>query len=244
MGMDTATETLLTTRLLGRDTVARDTLELRFEKPPGFDFRAGQAVDLVLPGDAAADRDAVRHAFSLVSAPYEPFLAIATRMRDSAFKRTLAGLREGAQVECEGPFGSLTLHKRASRAAAFIAGGIGITPFVSMLRQVAHEGGDRPIALLTSDRRPEDAAYLAEMQRLVQSHPRFRHVATMTAPPESWSGERGRIDAAMLARVTAGLPEPIHYVAGPPAMVAAVRATLAAAGVDDEDIRSEEFYGY
>lgn len=202
---------------------------------------------MVLPDAPPADKDAGRHAFSIVSAPFEDRLTIATRMRPSAFKRAFGALAPGDAIGLDGPFGSLTLHNKRSRAAVFIAGGIGITPFMSILRQAAHDRSDRPLALLYSNRRPEDAAFLDELEAHARAFPSFRLLATMTEMPKSarrWDGETRIIDADILERAGAGLPEPIYYLAGPPAMVDGVRRSLAAAGVDDDDIRAEEFHGY
>jgi ferredoxin-NADP reductase len=234
-------------RLRRTETVARGTMAFHFDKPAGFAFKPGQAIDIVLPDAADAAAEAGRHTFSLVSAPFEDELVVATRMRDSAFKRALASLAVGSRVRIEGPFGSLTLHNDPARPAVFIAGGIGITPFVSMLRQAANDRRAQRLALVYSNRRPEDAAFLGELAELEQRNGNFRLVATMTDMARSeapWNGERRRIDAELVEAIAAGDKAPIYYVAGPPAMVAALRETLNRAGVDDDDIRSEEFFGY
>lgn len=93
--------------LLARTQIARDTMAFRFSKPAGFGFRAGQAIDLILPAQAGQDESAMRHAFSIVSAPSEPDLVIATRMRRSDYKRALEALAIGTEVGIDGPFGSL-----------------------------------------------------------------------------------------------------------------------------------------
>jgi ferredoxin-NADP reductase len=232
--------------LRGREQVADGTTAFRFSKPAGFAFKAGQAVDLILVGDRAAEGDAGRHAFSIVSAPHEPDLVVATRMRDSAFKNALKDVPIGAAVRIDGPFGTLTLHKDAARPAVLVAGGIGITPFISMLRHAAHEPVRRRITLLYSNRRPEDSAFLAELQQLERDR-QVRLVATMTEMDRSalaWSGETRRVDAALLRNLRAEDETPVWYVAGPAGMVRAVQADLAAAGVDGDDVRIEEFYGY
>ncbi len=234
-----------TVKLVARQPVAQGTMAFHLEKPAGFEFRAGQALEVILPG--AAEGDAGRHAFSIVSAPHEGELVFATRMRDSAFKRALAVLPLGASLGIDGPFGSLTLHKKAERAGVLIAGGIGITPFMSMLRHAVEQRSAQTLVLLYSNRRPEDAAFLTELQALARRHPPLRLLATMTDMAHStqaWDGATGHIDGAFVQRAVAGLPAPVFYVAGPPAMVEAMREALQDAGVDEDDVRSEEFFGY
>lgn len=236
-----------TVKLLRREPVAQDTIAFHFERPARFAFKAGQAIDVVLPEvlDGAGKKE--RHAFSIVSAPFEDGIAIATRMRDSAYKRALAALAPGSSVEMHGPFGSLTLHGDARRPAVLVAGGIGITPFVSMLRQAAHDRWPRPMALIYANRTPRGAAYLSELQQLARSTDRFRLLATMTAAErtaDDWEGETGRIDEVLLRAAGMGLEAPVYYLAGPPGMVEAASAAMARAGVAEDDIRSETFYGY
>jgi ferredoxin-NADP reductase len=237
-----AAATFLASKLLGHEEVAEGTWAFHLEKPPGFTFKPGQAIDLVLPGAGGAD---ARHAFSLVSAPAQPELVVATRMRDSSYKRALAGLPAGAAVGIDGPFGSLTLHKDRTRAALFIAGGIGITPFMSILRHALPGQEARQLVLLYSNRRPEHAAYLAELEGMAKAHPNFRLVATMTeAGGSPWQGETRLVDAQLVQSASAGLERPIYYLVGPPGMVGGVRKLLEAAGFDDDDVRTEEFFGY
>lgn len=236
------------TRLVSREEVARGTLAFHLEKPAGFEFRPGQAMDVILPGAADSGSADARHTFSIVTAPHEPELVFATRMREgSVFKRALGALADGAPLQLDGPFGSLVLHKKPTRAGVLIAGGIGVTPFMSMLRHAAHQHGSQPLVLLYSNRRPEDTAFLAELQALQQRHPPFRLVATMTDMEKSsqpWSGATGFVDAAFIRQAVKDLPAPVFYVCGPPGMVEATRNILVEAGVDEDDVRSEEFYGY
>jgi ferredoxin-NADP reductase len=232
-------------KLQGREELAEGTLAFRFEKPPGFQFKAGQAVVLELL-NPPAEEGQKRRTFSLASAPFESSLAIATRMRDTAFKRALKALPEGASVKLIGPLGQLTLAD-ASRPAVFIAGGIGITPFISMLRQATTESSPQTLLLLYSNRRPEDAAFLGELQELERQNRNFRLVPTMTEMTKSartWSGETGFLNGDLIRRAVKDLATPLYYVVGPPAMVVAMQGTLRAAGVPEDDILTEEFYGY
>lgn len=234
-------------QLEGRDIVAEGTMAFHFTKPADFTFKPGQAIDLVLPAAPTADPASGRHTFSLVSAPGEGRLTIATRMRDSPYKRALGTLASGAPVRIEGPFGSLTLHNDRARPAVLLAGGIGITPFMSILRQAARDRLPQPLLLLYSNRRPEDSAFLAELQTLAEQNRHFRLAATMTQMSKSsqpWAGRSGAIDEALLRPIAGDFKAAIYYLAGPPAMVESLRLHLNRVGVDDDDIRSEEFYGY
>lgn len=239
--------TMHSSKLRGREQVAHGTMAFHFDKPAGFEFKPGQAVDVVLPEAPGTDPQSARHTFSIVSAPFQNELVVATRMRDSAFKRALGALPVGATIAIEGPFGSLTLHSDRARPAVFIAGGIGITPIMSILRQASHDGLQQRLVLLYSNRRPEDAAFLAELQELERHNPKYRLIATMTlmgSSSQPWTGSSGQIDEAFVKHAVSDVATPIYYVVGPPGMVEAIRQTLNDAGVNDDDIRSEEFYGY
>ncbi len=235
-----------TTRILGAHDVAEGTRLFRLARPEGFDFRAGQSVNLTLVDPPHTDAKGNMRTFSLVNAPGEGELAIATRMRDTAFKRVLGALPAGSEVKLRGPGGKFTLPGEVGRPVVLVAGGIGITPFMSMLRHEEREGSARPRALIYSSRRQEHAAFLDELQAMATRIPAFRLVATLTEAPAGagWTGERGMVDKAFLERHVDAASRPIFYLAGPPAMVAALRTVLRERGVDDADIRTDEFFGY
>ena len=153
----------------------------------------------------------------------------------------------GTKVKVEGPFGDLRLH-HAARPAVLLAGGIGVTPFRSILVETIGGGTlPYPVILFHANRRPEDAAFADEFRSLARRDPNLAYVPTMTAVDwvgAGWGGERGRIDAAMLRRHLDGVADAIYYIAGPPGMVQAVRAMLIESGVDEDDVRIEEFTGY
>lgn len=223
--------------LRSKEAVAEGTIMFRFSKPAGFNFAAGQAVELALI-DPPEEPNSSHRLLSLVSAPFETELAVATRMRDtSAFKRALGSLAPGATVKLKGPLGIMTLHDDPARAAVFIAGGIGITPFMSMLRQAAHDRPGHRFFLLYSNRRPEQAAFLRELQSIERHYDHFRLLARMT-------DQNGFIDEQTIKACTAGAQSPLYYLAGPPAMADAMTRILRGCGIRDEDISSEEFYGY
>lgn len=234
-------------RLIERQMVAEGTMAFSFEKPAGFVFAPGQFVDLTLTEPSETDAAGNTRAFSIASAPQEPTLMVATRLRDTAFKRELQRMPIGSSVRMEGPFGKLVLHTDQARPAVFLAGGIGITPFRSMVVHGAVQGSPHRMVLFYSNRRPEDAPFLDELQALQENNPHYRFVGTMTEPAKSsrsWTGETGYLNAALLSKYLAGIEKPIYYVVGPPGMVVALRTMLKDAGIDDHDIRTEKFAGY
>jgi ferredoxin-NADP reductase len=234
-------------KLIRREEVAEGTRAFHFKKPSGFDFKAGQSADVTLIDPPDTDAEGNTRTFSIASPPLENELVFTTRMRDTAFKRSLKNVPVVTEVKIGSAAGSFTLHKNPAKPAVFLAGGIGITPFLSMVRQADHDRLPHKLYLFYSNRRPEDAAFLDALQNLEKTNPNFRLICTMTEMSKSkreWKGETVLIDKEMLSRHLAILQGPIYYIAGPPTMVAAMRQTLVGAGVEEDDIRAEEFAGY
>jgi len=236
-----------TSKLVDRQEIAEGTMSFRFEKPFGWTFEAGQSMDITLLAPSETDAEGNTRTFTIASAPYEKSLMVATRMRDTAFKRVLKVMPLGTAVQIEGPAGDLTLHRDAARAAVFLSGGIGITPFRSIAFAAAKEQLPHRMFLFYSNRRPEHAAFLAELQALEKENPNYKLIASMTGMEKShrpWHGETGVIGKEMLARHLKDAQSPIYYIAGPPEMVKALHAMINESGVDEGDIRAEEFSGY
>jgi ferredoxin-NADP reductase len=234
-------------KLKDRKEVAEGTMSFRFEKPSGWTFKAGQYLDMTLLDPSETDSEGNVRSFSIASAPHEETLMVATRMRDTAFKRVLRTMPLGTAVKIEGPSGDLILQKDSTRGAVFLAGGIGITPFRSIVQWAAKDKLPHRMVLFYSNGRPEDAPFLAELQSLEKDNPRYTLVASMTDMEKSnqpWDGETGLIDQGMLGKHLKGATSPIYYIAGPPAMVKGLHEKLSKAGVNDTDIHAEEFAGY
>jgi ferredoxin-NADP reductase len=234
--------------LLGRTEVAEGTMAFQFEKPNTFVFKAGQYIDLTLSGSQPqlGPSDGMTHTFSIASSPLDEELVVTTRTRNTVFKQAISTLPIGSRAKIEGPMGSFTLHNNTARPAVFLAGGIGIAPFLSMLSYATKEKLRHPIVLFYANRYLEDAAFIDALWKLERANPRFRFVPTLTRVTNNngWKGKTGRISSEMLRTHVGTLRGPIYYIAGPPTMVAAARRTLSEVGVDEDDIRTEEFAGY
>lgn len=229
--------------LLRSERVAEGTTAFHFAKPDAFSYRPGQYVDVSLVAPRERDPAGNLRSFSLVSAPHEPSLTIATRMRGSPFKRDLAALPVGAGVRVTGPEGELALDDDEP-CVVFVAGGIGITPFMSMLRDAAQRRSERAITLIYGNRTPAATAFMTELEALGEHLPGLRLVHCMSEPDAGWTGERGFVTEKLLARYIDSPDAPLYYVVGPPAMTAALQETLMGLGVPDDRVRVEAFAGY
>ncbi|WP_303832186.1 ferredoxin--NADP reductase [Asticcacaulis taihuensis] len=237
--------------LKAKAEIAAATMAFTFEKPAGFRFRAGQHLRMTLIDPAETDNKGDTRFYSLACSPQDADLVIAMRMRDTAFKRVLSTLPIGHYVRIEilldVPPGAFALHDDPKRPAVMLAGGIGIVPAYSMIKDATERQLGHPITLFYVNRRPEDAACLAELENLAATNPNFTLVATMTRSETSkqpWRGETGRIDRAMLERHLKKDRKSIFYIAGLPDMVAGAKASLKAMNVSHSRIKAEEFSGF
>jgi ferredoxin-NADP reductase len=233
--------------LMRQEEVAEGTMAFHFEKPSGFSFRAGQCADVTLTAPLETDAEGNTRTFSIASPPFANELVFTTRMRNTAFKRSLKQVKSTAEVKIRPAAGSFTLHKNIAKPAIFLAGGIGITPFLSMVQQADRDRLSQRLYLFYSNRRPEDAAFLDTLKALEATNSNFRLICTMTEMSKSkkeWKGETALIDKEMLCRNLTNLQGPIYYIAGPPTMVTVMRTALVSAGVEENDIRTDEFAGY
>ena len=198
-------------------------------------WQPGQYVHYTLPHDNADDRGDERW-FTISSAPFEGDIWITTRINDpgSTFKQRLQSLKPGETIETDAPEGDFTLDD-LTREYIFVAGGIGITPFRSILNQLHHDGKEVRIALLYANRDEASIAFKDELEAISQAHPGF----TITY----FMGEH-HIDEAALNAAAAELNDPIYYVSGPEPMVEAFEATLIQMGVDEAHAKFDYFPGY
>jgi ferredoxin-NADP reductase len=208
------------------------------------DYRPGHYFWVELPNRGHDDEKGLRRHISIVTSPTEPgVLGLATRIRDTAFKRTLAELEVGDEVIVEEPKGSFVLPEDTSAEYVFLAGGIGITVFRSMLRYIADTGEPYRITLVFSNRDRESSAFLDEIREFEERIPALRVVLTMT-DDEGWGGETRHIDEAMLREHLGTLDGYVFLIAGPPGMAKGVEQMLKDAGVDEERVLADSFSGY
>ena len=229
-----------------KQEVAKGTLLVTFDLlGEDVDFTPGQYFFVTLPSVGDEDEKGLRRHITVVNSPNEKgVLGFATRMRDSAFKRTLRVLPVGSEVDVEPPKGTFSLPEDTSRPLVFVAGGIGITVFRSMLRYIREDGLPYRVTLIYSNRDRESTAFLDELRELEQTLPDFRLILTMTQDP-GWEGETRKVDGEFVNdHVDGDLNGYTFLVAGPPAMAEGVQTALKEAGVDAENVIAERYSGY
>ena len=249
-----------TTRVLSRVSIAQDTLAFTLERPAGFQFEAGQYVSLRLlnfeaPSDGSDDGE---RALSIASAPQDPHLTIAVRVRDSAFKQQLANCSIDSahpQLVFSPAMGDLVIPRDNKHPVVMLAGGIGITPFYGIIRDLAyrHSRGDvvPPITLLYGNRNQSSTAWNAQLEELTGCLPQLRVVHLLTEGCETTESHNGRcvsrqgmIDANVIAQEVPEHHNALYFVVGPAAMVAAMQDCLDECAIPPEQVYVEFFSGY
>lgn len=207
-------------RLVGREPCGEDILTLRFSRPEGYEFTAGQWFTLTIETDEGSETKT----FSHCSAPADDYLETTTRLSSSAFKTALARMMPGARAQIAGPGGRLTLSPDADRLC-FLVGGTGITPVRSILRDAMQHDRMFADALLLYGNRDESCVPFAEEFARMSTHG-VRLELCFEKPPVDWQGEAGFITADTVRRHLDDVHATPFFVAGPPLMVAAMERVL------------------
>ena len=217
---------------------AADIKTFRVARPEGFAFAPGQFVPVRVTIDG---RPHVR-CYSISSAPQiTGYLEISVRRQGLVSTTLHATARTGTTLTIGRPAGQFTYPSSDARPLALIAGGIGITPLLSMLRHAVAADPGRPIVLLYSARSRESLAFLSELKLVAERHPQVRIGVTLSQPgaPPPW--RTGRVDAAYVRQY---VPHPEHTIfclCGPAAMMSGLAALLEKEGVPAGQIRFEQF---
>ncbi len=221
--------------VLGVERETPTVLRVQIERPAGFAFRAGQHALLRLETDRGPDL----RPLSIASPPHLDSLEFATRVGPSAFKQALARLRPGDRVQVSRPMGGV--HFDQGRPAVLVAGGVGITPILSVLLQPEILASTAALRLVFSNRDADDIPFKDELADLARRRPDLEVTWVLTSrEPASPAGavHPGRISESLLHAHADQLPEACFYVAGSAAMVADVTGMLRRVGVGRSDIRT------
>jgi glycine betaine catabolism B len=215
---------------------ARDVTSFMFRSASPMKWQAGQFLQYSLPDTQGADERGMTRYFTIASAPFEGQIMLTTRFaseRSSTFKRALQHLPVGAAVVVGEPDGDFVVADPANKHV-FIAGGIGITPFRAILRDLDHRGLPINATLLYANGTPE-FVYKAEIDRLAGQHRRL--VVHYLVSPQ-------RLTAASIRAAVADLAQHRFYVSGPESFVESMASLLSGLGLPDAQVQRDYFPGY
>lgn len=232
-------------KIIDRFEVAEKTMAFRLEKPTDFSFTAGQYSVLSVPNLSIPDPKGQSRCMSIASAPSDDHLLFAMRESESGYKKTAKALSVGENMIVSAPVGQFVLVPEESRPVVFLAGGIGITPVRSILRQANFENDSREFFLFYSNYRPEDVPFFDEMLNGF-SHLHYTSVLTMTdmtTSSRSWSGETGFVTETMLKKYISNVNTPMYYLVGTPGFTKAMEEILSGFGLAKESIKQDPFVG-
>jgi len=221
-----------------------DAWRFYFKRPKGFEYRAGQYIKMYLDVKDPDDRGVTRY-FTLSSSPTEDELLVTTRILKSTFKLKLGKLDIGTKVKMRGLWGDFFIHKDNTKPLVFLSGGIGITPFRSMLRFASDTKLATQITMFASYKTPDEIFFNKELTEISALNSNIQIINTITQPEETfWKGETGRIDEAMLKRHLDNLSKYIYYIAGPDPLVDAMEKMLKGLKIPAAQILTDGFPGY
>jgi ferredoxin-NADP reductase/nitrite reductase/ring-hydroxylating ferredoxin subunit len=217
-----------------------------------LDYTAGQFAFFDIGGVNNDPKGPIRH-FTISSSPTEDLIMITTRIRDSPYKQRLSSLQEGVKVKVRGPEGKFVLHKDYSKPAIFLSGGIGVTPFRSMIKYATDKQLPIKIIMFDSNRNEQNILFKDEFDEWAGKNKNLKIVYTVSdedgrnSSSSPWTGEHGRINKEMLNKYLNNdeLQHSVFYVCGPPAMLNAMKSLLEnELNITKERIKVEEFTGY
>jgi ferredoxin-NADP reductase len=222
---------------LTRETAAVRTIGLQLPDWPGH--RAGQHLDVLV---TAEDGYQAGREYSIASAPGEPVAITVERLDDGEVSPYLTEeLRAGDELELRGPVGGYFVWEPGDGSPLFlVAGGSGIVPLRAILRHRQRTGSGVPARLLYSSRSWEDVIYRGELD---EYHDGVDVIYTLTrSQPPGWTGQVGRVDAALLSQVAwPAAAGPLAYICGPTSFVETVAAGLVGLGYPPERVKTERF---
>jgi len=212
----------------------------RFKRPLDFQYLPGQYIIVQLD----IKHQSVQKAFSLSSSPTETeFIEFTKKFTGHEFSEGLKALQVGDSLNVDGPFGYFTLKENENKIV-MLAGGIGVTPFRSMIQYCVDKGIDNDIVMIYSNKTEDDIIFRDDFQEMMTKHPNFSIVLTCTRPTDNWTSICGRIDRNMIEREVPDFNERMFYVCGPPVMVESMRELLRSMDIPDNMILFEDFFGY
>lgn len=234
--------------LIKKEKIADGVYSFYFDRShQSLAFLPGQYIRMVL-SIANPDERGNSRLFTIASSPLEnEFIMITTKIIQSTFKKRLAEVKVGEEVQFLGPMGGFILREEEKNSRVFLAGGIGLTPFHSMIKYASLKHLAIPIVLIVSFSTTKDVFWYEEFQNIADNNPNIKVIYTITHLQDlagNWQGETGRISEQLIKKYVTDIMMQTYYIAGPPAMVCAIEEMVETMSVPTNKIIIENFVGY
>jgi glycine betaine catabolism B len=228
-----------------RTRLADNIYEFSFSKDKNVLFMPGQYLEWTLPHEKQ-DQRGMRRFFTIASAPNEKQIKIGVRINNhsSAFKKALLGLNKDEKIYASGPLGDFTL-ENTKQKLVFIAGGIGITPFISMLKYLIHKNQKIDITLFYCSSDASEFVYKDVLSSAKKAGLKIFYVLTNPKKvPSNWNGVKGRLTRDIIKNKVGDYDKREFYLSGPSKMVDSYKKLLKETGISDSRIKTDYFSGY
>lgn len=211
-----------------------------FEPQSKIDYIAGQFIELTVPHEAPDDRGSKRW-FTLSSSPTDDYLSITTRITadSSSFKRTLVTLPKGSEVHVSEPMGDFVLPQDVHTPLVFVAAGIGVTPFHSMFRWLHAVHQHRDIKFIYAVDNEDDIIFQDTFDEA-----NIHATLVVAHPSDAWGGERGKLTADHILKLSEAHDKSLIYLAGPDTFVESLAKDLKELKVSPARVVVDYFQGY
>ncbi len=233
-------------RLMERRSEATEVISFLFDLGGQlFEYQPGQYIFYELDALDSPDERGNRRHFTISSSPTEKGIVMfTTRMRGSGFKETLRHAPLGYELSLGSPLGNFVVPEDETRHHIFIAGGIGVTPYRSILRYALDVKKPIDAVMLYFNHSLADIVFRQELDEIARQMPTFTLIHVLSDPEPGWKGEKGRLNEALLQEWVPNLDQRLIWISGPPPMVMAYKELIKQTGVGDEAIRTDSFAGY
>ena len=229
-----------TANLTGIIQRTHDVKSFRFNRPAGFDYKAGQFtfVTIQVLGEK------MRKSFTISSSPTEKdYLEFTKKLTGHDFSNALDAMTVDDVLDIDGPYGNLTFEGEYDRIA-LLSGGIGITPMISICKYCADSGLDTKVTMISSNKTQPDIIFGDELDQMGRENKNLKVVHTLTRADDDWQGCRERISESLIIREIPDYKEFVFYLCGPPVMLDSMVSILDSLGIPKERFKQESFVGY
>jgi glycine betaine catabolism B len=217
-----------------------DTYSFRFSRPAEFSYKPGQYIMVTIKSD---DKELV-HPFSLSSSPTEQeFIEFTKKLTNSDYSARLKSMKPSDWARIDGPYGKFTCECEYEKIL-FLAGGIGITPFFSIIKYCRDSKLGTSIVLFYGARNQNEIAFKKELDEMQGENPNLKVIYILNEPLVGWAGKTGFVSADLLRKEVPDYKDRVFYACGPLGMVSAMQRVVSDLGLPTTQLRLESFVGH